>query len=1150
MSKYRTLILPLGGGGGSAPTLQEKVATPSVIEQSITPDAGYDGLSSVEVEAVTSDIDENITADNIKSGVTILGVEGTLIEPSGSTSISYNGTYDVTEYATAVVSVINGEYDFFCITANAESNINFSARSGYTLYYSTDDKTTWNSYSDNNLNTLATLAAGEKMYCYGLSAPCIQSQFSQFNITGDVSLSGRITTLADMYGTDNAQDNAFNQLFAYCEGITDISGLVFPLYISSYCFYRTFYENTNLVTLPDTIGAASLQDYAFYSTFENCYSIQTVPVNFIKDVQLLNYMCFYHTFYNCSSITSISKFPIVPGGTYQYYDETYGYCTSLTSIDLSYIEGKVGQEGVVSLGTDHGMFPYSGITDVDLSGVTSLGSYGLKRFLLNCENLVSVDISNIETASGSYSLEEFVKGCPLLTSIDLTKLTQVGSGCCNNMCNGDTSLSEIKIGVTDWDTNSFVNYVQDVAASGTFYKTSTASIPVDSTNGIPTGWTVVDGVVGTIDETNMTISLSTNMANATIYYTTDDTTPTTASNVYSSPISIPSGSNYYAVKAFATDGTSETLISTIAYNNYFYIEALEDDTQISIYRGYQTSIDYSTDKYNWTTIGEYNSMTISLPTTGDKVYFRNSSSYNWWNLGGCSYNDNNCISTNSGTIKAGGCLSTLCYSTSKPNQVIGYNTWCYNGPCGFGYLFNNNQGLIDASDIIFDISQNDRDYETYKGMFYNCSNLQYAPTDLANITSVTSAFDFTMAFYECASLTSLDFSGLTVIDGSSTFNQICYNCVSLTSIDFSNLAEVHYSGNFTYAFYGCTSLTSVDFSNLTVVDNPSFQYTFQNCTNLAEMKIGVNTWSTDYFNMWMDNVAATGDFYCDPDLSISTDDSSGIPTGWTRQDLEVIDYFYIKNEDSGINTFTLTKTGTPSSTDLSYSTDKNTWTDIHDGGSVALAEGQKLYLRSSTGLSSSTSDYYKIDCSHNYSVGGDVATIVDYTDPDNVTILPDYCMVGMFGNNTTRKVVDISHLNFHNITELGQQALYATFQGNNITQLPDMSHITTLNSLSLGNTFSHTSITSADLSNITTINKQSTDGALRWTFANCSQLVDVWAPNVSTWDSTTYGNYWLQNVAASGVLHLPSGLCVGSGTGCIPENSVSGVPTGWTTQNY
>lgn len=64
-------------GASMEPNLQEKTAIPTVEQQIITYDPGYDGLRSVEVEGVTANIDENIKPENIVDGVDILGVEGT-----------------------------------------------------------------------------------------------------------------------------------------------------------------------------------------------------------------------------------------------------------------------------------------------------------------------------------------------------------------------------------------------------------------------------------------------------------------------------------------------------------------------------------------------------------------------------------------------------------------------------------------------------------------------------------------------------------------------------------------------------------------------------------------------------------------------------------------------------------------------------------------------------------------------------------------------------------------------------------------------------------------------------------------------------------------------------------------------------------------
>lgn len=62
--------------------LTEVEINPALNQQLILPEDGYDGFSKVTVNKVTASIDSNIIPNNIKEGVSILGVEGTCPPPA------------------------------------------------------------------------------------------------------------------------------------------------------------------------------------------------------------------------------------------------------------------------------------------------------------------------------------------------------------------------------------------------------------------------------------------------------------------------------------------------------------------------------------------------------------------------------------------------------------------------------------------------------------------------------------------------------------------------------------------------------------------------------------------------------------------------------------------------------------------------------------------------------------------------------------------------------------------------------------------------------------------------------------------------------------------------------------------------------------
>lgn len=113
------------------PNLQSKTATPTTDSQTITADSGYDGLSSVEIDAVTSAIDSNITPTNIRAGVTVLGVEGNLEpdKPDQSKTVAPTTSSQIVvadtgyELASVTVEAVDSSIDSNITAANIKKDV-------------------------------------------------------------------------------------------------------------------------------------------------------------------------------------------------------------------------------------------------------------------------------------------------------------------------------------------------------------------------------------------------------------------------------------------------------------------------------------------------------------------------------------------------------------------------------------------------------------------------------------------------------------------------------------------------------------------------------------------------------------------------------------------------------------------------------------------------------------------------------------------------------------------------------------------------------------------------------------------------------------------------------------------------------------------
>lgn len=164
----------------TTPDLQAKTATPSTSQQVVTADYNYQGLSQVTVSAVTSAIDADIVAGNIKSGVNILGVTGTYTGDGGSgsggatltpTAGDYpvvgngglgGGGSNLTSTGISITIPVTGTYRFkWCAfrrnnsTSYSWSSRLYRTRSGQTTAIGTENSSWTSTYIQTNSQDIA-----------------------------------------------------------------------------------------------------------------------------------------------------------------------------------------------------------------------------------------------------------------------------------------------------------------------------------------------------------------------------------------------------------------------------------------------------------------------------------------------------------------------------------------------------------------------------------------------------------------------------------------------------------------------------------------------------------------------------------------------------------------------------------------------------------------------------------------------------------------------------------------------------------------------------------------------------------------------------------------------------------------------------------
>ena len=277
-------------------------------------------------------------------------------------------------------------------------------------------------------------------------------------------------------------------------------------------------------------------------------------------------------------------------------------------------------------------------------------------------------------------------------------------------------------------------------------------------------------------------------------------------------------------------------------------------------------------------------------------------------------------------------------------------------------------------------------------------------------------------------------------------------------------------------------------------------------------------------------------------------------------------YFFITNNYNGSNTITVTKNGAPTTgSDLAYSLDKNTWTTCtysQNKCTITLANrNDKVYFRSTTGLSSSASYMYTIRGSQNHIAGGDLRTLLDYTDV-SLNTTPHHCFYRLF--NGDAKLQSVSALDFSELTILADYCYAQMFRGCvSLYSAPELPATTLATSCYAEMFYECNSLYDPPILPATTLAENCYDGMFTYCtsltyspelpattlatscydgmFTYCYNLEAV-ITYATSWNNGEDSVDWLADVAGSGVFYN-----LGEAPN-IPEDDISGCPPGWTIE--
>lgn len=404
-------------------TLDSKTVDPSTSEQVVT--SSVDGLSSVTVNAVTSSIDSNIQADNIKKDVTILGVTGTYESASTQPNLQ-----DV-----SVTYVSNGNYtvsasDGYDGLGTVDVSVNIDGATNWIEEARLGNITDVSGYSIAKLAKKKNGATGLFMNSGITTLPRIQDSVD--NPNSDVGSSSLI------------------QAFSSCKNLKIVDMSIGEISNEG---MRECFANSGVTDVSIYVGKMSTFDsMVFTNCFQNCSRLHSLYIHLGPDASIASTNTFYQLCYSAAYYGKDNIFTIeglrevgesALNGAFSEISASSGITVNLPDglstvrgkeiweafknmCNYSHLAGKTTPSFLGKLDYINGVsnfenaFASSDVETATLGFNTCGGNNNFKGMFNNCQNLKSVTFDGTFNVSGNDNFTMTFSNCNNLTSMICT----------------------------------------------------------------------------------------------------------------------------------------------------------------------------------------------------------------------------------------------------------------------------------------------------------------------------------------------------------------------------------------------------------------------------------------------------------------------------------------------------------------------------------------------------------------------------------------------------------------------------------------------------------------------------------------------------------------------------------------------------------